>query len=236
MPDIIFPTSPTVGQVFTSGDRAWQWSGTAWDSYGFPLGATSPVTYTDGDFGFDTLAFAQQENFELLYVKNMTGSTITKGKVVYISGSTGDNALISLAQANLEAFSSKTLGLVYADIAHDGFGYVVTSGKITGINTSAATAGDPAWLSPTTPGGLVFGIANKPVAPNHMVFVGFVIRAHATTGEIEVAVQNGYELDELHDVLITAPAKGDVLTRTSAGLWQNQQPAEPLNPFLFMGA
>jgi len=29
---MIFPTSPTVGQVFTSGGRSWVWSGATWDS------------------------------------------------------------------------------------------------------------------------------------------------------------------------------------------------------------
>jgi hypothetical protein len=29
---IVFPTSPTVGQVFTSGGRSWVWNGSTWDS------------------------------------------------------------------------------------------------------------------------------------------------------------------------------------------------------------
>jgi len=29
---MVFPTSPTVGQVFTSGSRSWVWNGSAWDS------------------------------------------------------------------------------------------------------------------------------------------------------------------------------------------------------------
>jgi len=29
---ILFPTSPTLGQVFTSGGRSWVWSGATWDS------------------------------------------------------------------------------------------------------------------------------------------------------------------------------------------------------------
>lgn len=227
MPAIDFPNSPTVGQQFTSGNRTWEWTGTVWATVAFPLGATSPVTYTDGEFGFDSLAYAQQENFELLYVKNTTGSAITKGSAVYVSGSTGDNVLITKAQANSELTSTKTVGLVYADIANDGFGYVVTSGKITGIDTSTAAAGDPVWLSPTTAGGITFGVANKPVAPNHMVYLGIVVRAHATTGEIEVAVQNGYELDELHNVLIESPADNEVIAWDNAtSIWKNQTAAE----------
>jgi hypothetical protein len=29
---MVFPTSPTVGQVFSSGGRSWVWSGATWDS------------------------------------------------------------------------------------------------------------------------------------------------------------------------------------------------------------
>jgi hypothetical protein len=29
---MVFPTSPIVGQVFTSGSRSWVWNGSAWDS------------------------------------------------------------------------------------------------------------------------------------------------------------------------------------------------------------
>jgi len=32
MPALDFPSSPVVGQLFTTGDRTWEWSGTTWDS------------------------------------------------------------------------------------------------------------------------------------------------------------------------------------------------------------
>jgi hypothetical protein len=34
MPSIDFPNNPTVNQEFTSGNRTWIWTGTAWDSKG----------------------------------------------------------------------------------------------------------------------------------------------------------------------------------------------------------
>jgi hypothetical protein len=157
-------------------------------------------------------------------VKNNTGSTITKGTVVYVSGSSGTNVLISKSKADAESTSSKTLGFVLTDITNGSTGQVVTEGIITGLNTSAAAAGDAVWLSPTTAGAVVYGLANKPVAPYHMVYLGVVVRSNINTGEIYVNIQNGFELDELHDVSATTPSAGDILVRNSTNtLWVNTQ-------------
>lgn len=164
-------------------------------------------------------------------VKNNTGFTINKGSAVYISGSTGDNALISKGQANSEATSSKILGLVSANILNGNTGKVTTEGEVTGLDTSAAVAGDSVWLSPTTPGGLVYGLANKPSSPYHMVYLGIVIRAHAVNGVINVKVQNGFELDELHDVVVSSPAANQVLVRNSGNTgWLNSSITDAMMP------
>jgi hypothetical protein len=45
---------------------------------------------------------------------------------------------------------------------------------------------------------------------------------HATQGEILIKVQNGYELNELHDVNISSPQPGDSLIYDDvSGLWVN---------------
>ena len=104
-----------------------------------------------------------------------------------------------------------------------GSGNVVQNGFIVGLDTSTATIGDPVWLSPSVAGGLVYGTANKPVAPNHMVFIGKVVRVHANQGTILVNVQNGFEIEELHNVLITSLTDGNDLTYDAAsGLWKNK--------------
>ena len=133
------------------------------------------------------------------YVKNTTGSTIPKGSAVYVSGATGDNALISLASATSDPSSSKTLGITSESIANDAFGYVVGAGYLTDIDTSATTAGAAVWLG-NTPGSLVF--VTPPAEPSHAVYLGVVVRVQAINGSILVKVQNGYELDELHDVFV----------------------------------
>lgn len=141
-------------------------------------------------------------------VKNASGSTMAKGSVVYISGATGGDALVTLADADSEMTSSKTLGLLATAIDNDAYGNVIEQGLLSGVNTALATAGQSVWLS-STAGQFVFGSA--PAKPAHSVYLGVVTRVHATEGEILVKVQNGYELNELHDVNAGSPSTNDVL-------------------------
>jgi len=151
------------------------------------------------------------------------GLAINAGQVVYVTGASGNNIIIGLAQANAELTSSKTIGISESTLAHNATGYVITEGLMTvSISAPAANEGDPIWLSPTTAGGMVFGAANKPVAPNHMVYIGVVTRKTGNTiVEIFVKVQNGSELEELADVSITSPTAGQALMR-GASLWENR--------------
>lgn len=160
-----------------------------------------------------------------IVVRNSTGSTLTKGQIVYLSGATGNRPNAVLAQANSEATSSKTIGMIIADIPNNTDGQISVNGTLHDIDTSAFTAGDMLWLSATTAGGVV---ANTPPAePNHAVFIGYVARVHPTQGRVVLAIQNGYELDELHGVQITSVANNDTLKYNStSGLWVNAQ--EPI--------
>jgi hypothetical protein len=150
------------------------------------------------------------------YVKNSSGSAMTKGQAVYVSGADGTNVTISLSSASTEPTSSKTLGLLAQDLANNGFGYVIETGLIAGIDTSAATAGQTVWLG-NTPGSRVYGA--PPADPSHSVFLGIVARSNLNNGEILVQVQNGYELNELHDVFTTgvSTALPLVYNSTSSG-------------------
>lgn len=142
------------------------------------------------------------------------------GQPVYVSSANGTNIVVSKAGYATEGSSSKTLGLVAQNLSANGNGFVITEGLLEGLDTSTAVDGDPVWLGPT--GTLIYGLVNKPTAPNHLVFIGIVTRAHASQGEIFVRVQNGFELEELHNVLITAPATGEVLIYdATTGLWTN---------------
>jgi len=151
------------------------------------------------------------------YVKY--GVALTTGQAVYVSSADGTNMIVSKADYSTEATSSKTIGLVATTGALNFIGRVITEGLLAGLNTLGSNAGDPVWLGDD--GNLLFGLANKPVAPNHMVFIGIVTRVNQNNGEIFVKIQNGFEFDELHDVLITNQQTGDILIRDSSGLWKN---------------
>jgi ribosomal protein L35AE/L33A len=153
----------------------------------------------------------------LQYVRNQTGATVTKGTVVYISGATGNTSTISKAIATTDGTSAQTLGLIKDDILNNDFGYVVVFGKVSGLNTSAYNEGNQLYLSPTVAGTYT---TTKPYAPYHLVYIGIVTRSHPNQGTIEVRVQNGYEMDELHDVAALNPNDGDVLQYVaSTDLW-----------------
>ncbi len=154
------------------------------------------------------------------YVKNSSGSTINIGTPVYVSGASGTNILITPASNITESSSSKTLGLLAQTLANNTEGFVVAEGLLAGLDTSSANAGDPVWLGPD--GTLIYGLANKPSAPNHLVFIGIVTRSQLNNGEIFVKVQNGFELKELHDVSVQSPSNQDALIyNSSTGLWVN---------------
>ena len=153
------------------------------------------------------------------YVTNAESVTITKGQVVYIFGASGDRASVKLAKNTSDTFSSKTLGIVRADIAAGQAGWITTQGQVSGINLGAYSPGDILWLD-SVAGGFT---KVKPVAPKHGVFVGGVERANAGNGLIYVKPQNGVELDELHNVKITSPTNNQVLSYTAAtGIWENK--------------
>jgi len=154
------------------------------------------------------------------YVKNDEGQIIYKGQPVYVKGSNGNNILIALASNTGESSSSKTFGLAKQTFGINEFGYIVTEGPIFQIDTSTANDGDPIWLGPT--GNLIYGLINKPKAPNHLVYLGFVERAHQNQGKVFVRVQNGFEIEELHNVRIVDPQNGDTIRYNSlSGLWIN---------------
>lgn len=158
-------------------------------------------------------------------VFNKTASSIPKFSVVYINGGQGDQPTIQLAIANGEAGSSKTYGITAEAIGSMSAGSVIVAGALSGVNTDIFNPTAPVgnvngitlYLSPTISGGMT---STKPYAPNHLVSVGTVVRTHQNEGVVEVRIQNGFELEELHNVAISGVTNGQFLQYNSAsGLW-----------------
>jgi len=155
------------------------------------------------------------------YATNADSVTILKGQPVYMYAATGNRVSVKLAANTGDSTSAKTMGLAYQNIAAGTPGYIITQGVLDGLNTAAYAEGDTLYLGATA-GTLT---KTKPHAPNHLVYIGVVERANAGNGQIYVKPQNGYELDEIHDVdLVTStPTAGQVLRRNPANtLWVNE--------------
>jgi hypothetical protein len=183
--------------------------------------------YVSGDgnlVNFPTVVTQAQNLVTEVY--NNTGATLTKGTVVYINGGQGNLPTITKAQANTEAASNQTIGLVRADITNNNNGFVTVAGTLIDLNTNAFSTGQTLYLSPSVAGGYT---ATKPTSPDHIVYVGVVVRAHPTQGVIEVKIQNTQELSESSDVLITSPANNEGLFYDGAtSLWKNKTIATAL--------
>lgn len=194
-------------------------SSTASTTY-FPIPTGSTSQYIRGDGTLATLPSSSSSDRLTATAYNKTGATLTKGTVVYVDGAQGNLPSVAKAQANAESTSSGTYGLVSADIGNMSSGTIVIAGVIENLDLNAFADGDKLYLSPTTAGGYT---TTKPVAPNHMVYIGVVTRAHPTFGTIQLRLANGFELDEIHDALITSKTNLDLLSyESSSGLWKNK--------------
>jgi hypothetical protein len=178
-----------------------------------------------------TLQVGQEQ---LARVVNKVGSDLLEAdyqvvrvRLVSEGGAAGQRLAVVLAQANNDTNSATTIGIVTETILNNQEGFVTTSGVVREIDTTGSLQGetwvdgDILYLSGTTAGQLT---NIKPSAPTHTIIIGFVEYAHANHGKIFVKVDNGYEIDELHNVNISSPATNDILQYNSSGLWVNNNP------------
>ena len=157
------------------------------------------------------------KNFWL--VKNQTGSTITKGSLVYANGTVGASGRITIdkfiADGSIDA--KYLLGITAHDLSNGEDGYVISFGKIRKVNTDTFAAGAILYPSPTVAG---VWTDVEPIAPNIDMPIGFCINSHANNGTIAIKVESGYKLHELHDFYITSPVEKASLYY-SGGLWRD---------------
>jgi len=151
-------------------------------------------------------------NSIISYVTNADSVTITKGQVVYAFGGTGDRMTVKLASNIGDSTSAQTVGIVLSSsIAAGQKGFIMFQGLLDNLSilpTGTWADGDSVYLGATA--GSITKV--KPYAPNHLVYIGIVTTAsNGSAGRMYVRVQNGYELDELHNVQAQTPTLKDTL-------------------------
>ena len=182
-------------------------NGTWYSAYTDSLGGQN------GRWGNDTATVI------LAKVRNSTASTLTRGTVVMLKGATGDVASVIRANNKADSTSARTIGIVKDPINVGDTGWIYTQGQASKLNTGSFAEGDVLYLD-----SLDGGLTNvKPQAPYHNVFIGIVERSNNGNGLIYVKPQNGYELDEIHDVRITSPLNNQILVYSDTqDLWKNR--------------
>lgn len=152
--------------------------------------------------------------------RNTTGSTIPAFSVLYINGVASGVPNWGLARADNGTTSDTTFGVTTNSIANNTNGNVITAGILSNVNTSAYTVGTQLWLSASVAGAVT---STKPTAPNHSVYIGVVTVSSAGSGQVSIAIQNGYHLSSSHDVSTSSLTNLDLLAyESSTSLWKNK--------------
>jgi hypothetical protein len=206
------------------------------------ISATAGKVFWDEDFGTlavtmsgpgaVTVPIGQKSGAE---VKNKTGGTISKGKVVQFDGASGGNIEVAVAVNDGTVNPRLYFGVAAENIADDDEGFVVDTGYIRGLNTNAWAVGTLLYVGAS--GDLV---STPPAKPAFQVPVAAVTFQNSSAGVIYVRMDNGLELNELFDVDIDTPTAGQVLAYDDVdGIWKNQIAAAPVDdPFpvgMFLG-
>lgn len=117
-------------------------------------------------------------------VKNTTGVTIPNGTVVGFAGASPNSVNIAPYLADGSSPTLYILGVMTHDLPDSGEkGYCCTWGFVRGLNTSAFSAGDILYASPTTAGGFT---KVKPTAPSNVIPIAACVVSDATNGVIFV--------------------------------------------------
>ena len=198
------------------------------------LQQTGTYKIGDGVTQLQNLAFkgvSAQTELVVATVVNKTGVNLLASnyQAVKVSTAQGQRLAVDFAQANNDNNSADTIGIVRQNINNNQEGEVVILGTISEVNTTGSLQGetwadgDILYLSPTVAGRIT------KVKPNgltgHMVIIGYVEYAHSQHGKIYVKIQNGYELEELHntaDVTYSTPIDTDslLIKDSTASLWK----------------
>ncbi len=150
-------------------------------------------------------------------VFNNTGSTLSKGDAVHLSGwNVGQGATeVDLAD-NDDVSLMPAIGLIQTDILTGVLGYIVLQGLIEDVDTSSWSAGDALYVN-GTPGAVT---STRPTSTSSAVqTVGVVLRSHASAGVIQV-LGGGRANDTPNNIInatFDANGTGNVLSNVETG-------------------
>lgn len=173
------------------------------------------------------------ENLFLTVVNKSADNLLASGyKVMKVITAQGQRLAVDYALADSDSNSADTIGVVFENINKNQSGKLTVIGEVTGINTTGSLQGetwvdgDALFLSATTPGAIT---KVKPTAPDHGVRLGYVVYAHANQGKIYVKIDNGYEINELHDCYLPTPTNNDgIFWSSGATRYENKSIATVL--------
>ena len=130
-----------------------------------------------------TLQVGQEE---YIRVKNNTGSTVTNGTPVYLTGEDVSTPTISVARADGTYNQSQAVGIATHDITTNSVGYVTVRGLIGDVDTSHLTVGEKVHVAIGASGGTQTA---SPTYPNYPTEVGICLISAASGGCIYVYTQ-----------------------------------------------
>lgn len=154
-------------------------------------------SYSEGrlfyDKAFGALAFYNDESDitlqigqeDYIRVYNDTGSTISNGTPVYLTGESGATPTIAVSRADTTPEESKAVGIATHDIENNTVGYITVRGLIPDVDTSHLTVGQPVHVA--VGGGTV---TDSPSYPYYPTEVGVCLISDASTGCIYVSISH----------------------------------------------
>lgn len=117
---------------------------------------------------------------QVITVRNNSGSTIAKGKAVYVTGVVSATPTVGLA-TNLSTSTMPAVGIVTDDIANNTDGSIVGYGEITNVDTSGFNPSDTLYVS------TVGNLTNvKPTGTALIQNIGSCLKVSASAGSILV--------------------------------------------------
>ena len=130
---ILFPTSPTVGQVFTEAGRSWVWSGATWDSPSGRNQTAMPVGGTTGQM----LTKASNLDYETQWSPRAASATGTMGYQII---NTGEQAWINISLTCSGRPVVVAYTGVYANLASGANRLVYFKARMDGSNIGIGTS------------------------------------------------------------------------------------------------